>query len=116
MKYFITIDRNSFCKNPKWPRSSRKPCGYYEGMITIIDGRIERDIQPIFSMDSEPKYLFDYISTKVQCIDCKKEFFHTKLKSDEFGFDSYSNTICPECGCFDCCRLDFETIDSIIKE
>ena len=83
-------------------------------IVTEID--IKRNIEPIYSMYSEPKYLFDYMPTRVQCSECNEKFYHTELESDEMNWDYYSNTVCPKCGCFDCCQLEFEDINSIIKK
>jgi len=57
----------------------------------------------------EPDYFYEYKKTKVQCNSCGVWFDHHKLLSDEI-MDVYSDRICPECGKFDCCQLEYESL------
>lgn len=50
-------------------------------------------------------------SMNVVCEECGEEFDWRELQEDyiddEYGYDS-SNRICPRCGCWDCCEVEFQ--------
>ena len=58
----------------------------------------------------EPRFLFEYEPTEVECKECHEKFLHTELRSDSMG-DDYSDRICPRCGCWDCCDIKFEELE-----
>lgn len=55
---------------------------------------------------------FEYNPTLVKCESCNVWFEHTKLKSDSNEDSDYSyyfsNTVCPYCGDWDCCQIEYE--------
>ena len=119
MKYFIKINRSTLRKNPH----AGNQCFYrYIGRaeITEIDGELITKIthswpmEKIYSLTPEPSWLYQYEDTKVCCNLCKVEFFHKELEqfSDEDSDGNYyhNETVCPRCGAFDCCELEFETL------
>ena len=57
----------------------------------------------------EPDYFYQFRKTKVECQTCRMKFDHHELQSDSF-MDYYSDSICPECGEWDCCQLKYESL------
>ncbi len=62
-----------------------------------------------------PKYYYDYAPSELECKNCKSKFQSNELKYDNRedydGEDEYyssSDTICPVCGEWDCCDVEFE--------
>jgi len=59
---------------------------------------------------------YDYEETTVECEGCGAEFVHTKLKresatwpqSDGSEKEVESETVCPKCGYWDCCEVEYE--------
>lgn len=62
----------------------------------------------------EPVYLFKYSPTIIECCNCKKKLFHEQL-DEQPTEDSYCDTICPNCGTWECCQLEYETIQEALK-
>lgn len=63
-----------------------------------------------------PAYSFKYENTKIKCNECGEEIMTNDLKSDESGDgEYYSDRICPKCGMFDCCDLEYEKIGDALK-
>lgn len=65
-----------------------------------------------------PPPVYSYEPTMVQCDECHDEFIHTELKKESglWGEGDYekaveSDTVCPKCGAWDCCELEFESVD-----
>lgn len=86
-----------------------------------ITGEIELDSFEInvntenFSHSPIPKYSYSYLPKTVACCNCKKEFSYEKLLSKEDDTrDNYSNTVCPNCGEFRCCTLEYENINDAL--
>lgn len=64
-----------------------------------------------------PLYLYEYQKTKVQCKECKKKFPYDQLKDESYDDDDYCTyvkNICPKCGEPDCCKIEFESIETVI--
>lgn len=63
-------------------------------------------------------FLYEYKKTLVKCMYCDSRFDHTLLKSDgdEDGDGNYysSDAICPKCGEWECCTVEYEDIGGII--
>ena len=76
-----------------------------EKLITL---EIEQGIQEIEHLP-EPEYFYKYKKTKVKCNECGSEFCHDQLEADSC-MDAYSNTICPVCGMWECCDIEYENI------
>lgn len=102
-------------KEQKMPNKIKKLLKSYT-LPFLLEYEIYRNIEPIYSMSEEPRYLFAYIPTLIKCEVCNEEFYHTKLKHDCYDWERCSDTICPKCHDWDCCDLEFEDIDSIIKD
>lgn len=66
-------------------------------------------------MSEEPRYLFACRPTLIKCEVCNEEFYHSELEYDCYDWGRCSDTICPKCHDWDCCELEFEDIDSAIK-
>ena len=75
--------------------------------------------------DTSPMYLYKYIPTKVECIECNKVFKHTELgevwhwngaDGDMIGEEEYSSSvICPSCGESDCCNFKYESVGGALN-
>jgi hypothetical protein len=72
-----------------------------------------REIDRRKLMHPEPPYLYDYQPTEVQCCECLQRFSHDELEADS-AFDgedeSWSNEICPKCGEWNCCEIEYEEL------
>lgn len=67
----------------------------------------------------EPEYFYSYQSVKVTCTACGSTFSSDELQSDSIynGEDEFfSFSVCPICGAFDCCDIEYETISEALKE
>jgi hypothetical protein len=129
MKYQIKIDRNSIEKNPK--AGFRGPY-FVPGILQteIIDGKIHqtREVNSFYTISGQAKYFFDYLPCEVQCDYCGEKFDHSLLESewreipscyeeDYYFNDTYeADYICPFCKQDDCCELERENIEEVIKE
>lgn len=89
-----------------------------EGVPGLIFS-LNQDHIRINSLTPESDYFYKYKNKKVQCYSCKSSFDHTNLKSgsdyDDDDFYIANNTICPVCGTWDCCEVEYETIESALK-
>lgn len=83
------------------------------------DGWIDSTTQPSQEMQEihhvPSTWLFEYVPTQVTCEHCGWQGLHTELtyadKSD--GEDEGwcdSDTVCPECGAWNCCDIDYEPV------
>ena len=81
--------------------------------ITHVD--INRDVQTVRAYRPEEDYLYEYIPVKVTCWKCRESFKHTELESDNKGYDddAVTYTMCPKCGTWDCCELEYESITNL---
>jgi hypothetical protein len=59
-----------------------------------------------------PRYNYVYHNTIIDCYYCEKTITRKELKIDSIN-DGYSDTICPRCGAWDCCELEYEDINTI---
>lgn len=77
----------------------------------------ENQFQELNFMRPIPPYSFEYRRTKVKCSYCDSSFTHDKLKSDSMEDDdhySHSDKICPVCGEWECCQLEYESLEGIL--
>jgi len=77
---------------------------------------ISRDVIEVIS--NQPEYFYKYLPTKIKCEECYNSFLHTKLKSESYfdgDDDIYSNTICPMCGEWYCCHIEYESVEDALK-
>lgn len=81
--------------------------------------RIENQFEEINLMPgSNPPFLYKYKPTLVKCNYCAARFDHTLLKQDgdEDSDGNYysSSAICPQCGEWECCSVEYEDIGGVI--
>jgi hypothetical protein len=75
-------------------------------------------LEPVYHYPIPP-YSYKHAPTDVTCSTCGKTFKHAELKSDSYydgEDDIYSNTICPVCGAWGCCEVEFERINREMAE
>ncbi len=129
---FIRVDRDSVKRNPRSGRTDFQVCTgppTYErrtnevsadGETWIITNQTTTrtdNVQTIHTLAPAGPFLFDYLLTKVKCVECNCEFDHTKLESESEDngsseYDWYSERVCPRCGKWDCCELEFEKLSN----
>jgi hypothetical protein len=75
----------------------------------------EREVMEVSNLgDSE--WYFKYEPTFVTCTECGSMFSHEYLESDEANRgDNYSSEVCPVCGEWDCCEVEYEDIRDALK-
>lgn len=63
-------------------------------------------------------WTFSYENTPVQCRECSAVFGFQQLEradiEDEYDYDS-SDEVCPKCGLWGCCDLDYEDINDVMN-
>lgn len=77
-----------------------------------------RHVQTVHHMP-EPDWLFDYEPTLVTCNECGATFAHSELTSDTHwseGDESCSFSVCPKCGEWECCDVEYEDPNGVAKE
>ena len=95
--------------------------GLMKGEISevIVEQSSTRDINIVRTMTPERSYLFDYEDTQVECHACYARFAFKDLKADAMasGDDEiWSNGICPKCDAWDCCEIEFESINDVLTK
>jgi hypothetical protein len=71
---------------------------------------------------SEPEFIFEYNDIEISCRRCESRFPISKLESDYVVYgdgisgDAFSDSICPKCGEWDCCDLEYEKPEEVAKE
>ena len=76
----------------------------------ILNIEMDRDMIDVTTI-GEPKYLYSYVPTEIECLYCNKKFLHTELVADSSSeSDYYSDEICPHCGDWDCCDIKYEEL------
>lgn len=87
--------------------------------VQEFDVEVERDV--VCVDHDEPRWLFRYEPTQVTCDACGATFDHKRLKSssaydDDSREEWFSDTICPVCGEWDCCELEYENPNAVARE
>ncbi|MFW9876909.1 MAG: hypothetical protein ACFFG0_27765 [Candidatus Thorarchaeota archaeon] len=87
-----------------------RPENSYFGITKI------NEYDTIYSLTPEPRFLYSYENKMVCCNNCKEKFDWKELLSDSLScFEqeaySWSDTICPKCGEWDCCKIEFEKLN-----
>ena len=88
-------------------------------VLRLLDSKINfkfsasQDTEQVYSLSPEPLYLYEYDkSFEVECSVCGCMFPWTELESDsaydESGFELYDDAVCPYCGAWSCCILEFQ--------
>lgn len=76
---------------------------------------VEQHLQKFYH-EPELEWLFSLDKTvQVQCENCKEKFLWIELTADEAQDGSYSSSICPRCGHWKCCELEFEKIEVALE-
>lgn len=114
MKFLIRIDKSTIKENPYAGQSVVEQCVGNEivrdGDGKIVSIRMQR--QQLHLLSPEPKYLFKYEPTQVECGSCHQKFSWEELLTDSWDDDIVSYTICPQCGEWNCCEIEYEKLPS----
>lgn len=100
----------------------------YEGIITSDDLLKELSINKIKGIEIEienhfntvyhspiPEYSYKYQNKVMKCSYCGEKIKYNDLNYDDIDIYTYSNTVCPECGEWDCVELEYEKIEDALK-
>lgn len=111
------LENNSLIRLSSFNPKAEYPY-FYEGynlesIPHIENGTINRyqNYQTVYSLTPEPSFIYQYDDCDVECESCGEKFSWKELKSeDDEWYDgySYSDTICPHCGEWDCCKVEFQ--------
>jgi hypothetical protein len=63
----------------------------------------------------QPRYLFEHEPTFVECDSCGARFKHIYLK-EEYEYDNTYSNVCPACGEYECCEIEYQGIEEVLKE
>jgi hypothetical protein len=69
----------------------------------------------------EPSYFYNYLNTKVKCETCGKAFMSDKflyadnMDNDEERNCGFSDKVCPYCGKWNCCDIEYESIENALN-
>lgn len=95
---------------------SEEPIPYGQQKLGVVSIETDMNLQTLYSLSPEPKWLYEYEDTIVMCKYCGETFPYTELKADIHIDDGYAyrDCICPHCNQFECCEsLCFEILDVI---
>jgi hypothetical protein len=82
--------------------------------VSLCDFKIEREVTRLRTLYPQGKYLYDHLDTEIECSECHEKFLHTELEADYewMGDDEiWSNKICPKCGVWNCCEIEYEELN-----
>jgi uncharacterized protein YlzI (FlbEa/FlbD family) len=63
----------------------------------------------------QPRYSFEYEPMFVECGSCGAKFNHMYLK-EEYEYDNAYSNVCPACGEYECCEVEYQDIEEALKE
>ena len=101
--------------------NSRLIFGEQKLEFSTSDNRIvgHQEYEEFRNMSPAPKWLYSYIPTQVKCDKCGAEFPDIELESDSCddaeGNYTPINNICPKCGKYDCCEIEYERIEDVVQ-
>jgi len=90
-------------------------CKQEKADITI---HVTREMIDVTSINSPPEYLYEYEVVPLECEECSAIFSSDLLESDseEIGeFYVSSDKICPHCKVWDCCQVEWETVEEAFE-
>lgn len=111
----FTFDVSGFYFDGADDEHAKKITAYLESNGCSDITLIFKDGSRLVNHFPEPAWFYSYAPTEVQCQECEAKFLHTDFSSDSSGDDAYSNTICPLCGEWDCCDVEFEQLSCVTK-
>lgn len=129
MKYFIPIDRTTIRENPNAGNTvyyQQGPTEYQMNLeliswdnkkwkLTAVNKTAKQNINKLYSLTPEGSHFYDFEKTIISCDSCGKTFSWDQLKAEGCD-DFWSDRICPSCEAWDCCELEFERLNDILKE
>jgi len=113
----LHVDKDSYV--PELPH--KEYVGLMKGEIPefVVRRSETRGQQFVRGMTPEGLWLFDYEDTEVECHTCHARFSYEDLKADAIGDGNgdeiWSNSICPKCGEWDCCEIEYESIEETMR-
>ena len=86
----------------------------------FINIQQRQEIEKMYSLNPEPKHLFEYKEIEIKCQHCEESFSNKELKDDwedyydDDGcrYETHVVNICPKCGVADCCEVEYEKLSS----
>jgi len=99
------IDANEICD-----RIKREIDNDPHMIYMSIESKLEQTVNMCRTMTPDPDFLFQYVQAVVECKECHERFDHSELDSDEIDDDTWSDRVCPKCGAFDCCEIEYEEL------
>ena len=106
------------------PIKSRRPNPHYVGAggRRFVPGPSREEIRPngtrvvhrealdATSLADYQRVIVEYDDTQIQCSACGAAFSWRDLEADAYtdGDDTWSNSICPKCGEWDCAEIELE--------
>jgi hypothetical protein len=72
-----------------------------------------------YSHPPEPEFFYNYEAVDITCSSCGATFPSNELQSDEIydgETEHYSTEVCPKCGAFDCCDVEYEKINDALQK
>lgn len=118
---------------PRWSKTVVETKSYVrhdeksDWMLVASDTKenisVSQPTQTLWSLSPEGQWLYEYEPVKVKCGNCRAEFLNTELKEDyndsvdvDSYVDAYVSNVCPKCNAWECCQLEYEKIEDIVKE
>lgn len=120
INYFIKIDKSSIKSNPEGGKTDFIIPG---ACYTDENGNMSRSFQRVQTLTPEPYWFYDYEEVEVECYFCNTKFYSKELNSEwvewfsEDGEEAtFVENMCPNCKTGDCCEIEYEKIDKVLKE
>lgn len=127
MKYLIKIDRSSIKKNPYSGQNVFYRCLGNPIVETecdknnnLIEFSVRVPYETLYTLERQPRFNYTYEELLLKCSECGKEFSNKDLESfsdeDCDGNYYFNDRICPKCGTWDCCEIEYEKLSDDVLE